>query len=171
MFTVTLRTDSRLRSAGTTGATIRRHDVPDGRAFGALSRSTPSSQSATKKSFCESLRRIATADAAALCAVAGVRTGRITSRESNQSAACDPASPHSCQRRPAGPTSVSAGKPLIFSPDFVAFVSFVPLRVLRRRRTENPSCRRIVAPSCKREAQSSGAAVGRSQPEASTLMR
>src|SRR6185436_2903204 len=108
-----------------TGATRRRHDVQDGRAFGALSRRTPSSQSATKKSFCESLRRIATADAAALCAVAGVRTGRITSRESNQSADCDPASTHSCQRRPAGPASASAGKPLIFGPDFVSLVSLV----------------------------------------------
>jgi MYXO-CTERM domain-containing protein len=54
---------------------------------------------------------------------------------------------HSCQRRPVGPTSASAGKPLIFNPGFVGFVSFVALGVVRRRRSEK---RRVVVPSCRR---------------------
>jgi len=37
------------------------------------------------------------------------------------------------------PTSAPAGKPVIFNTDFVAFVSFVPFVLMRRRRTGKTS--------------------------------
>ena len=131
--------------------TTRRHDVPK-RSRLRRSHEDHEAHKATQRKPCESLRRIAAADRAALRAVAGVRDGQPQTGQA-MNAGLWLAIPHSCQRRPQADVAVSGESRSYSAPTLWLFVLFVALGVMRRRRNNETSCRRLVAPSCKREAQ------------------
>ena len=132
------------------GATIRRDDVSTV-APSALLHEDHKAHKATQRRPCESLRRTATAGGAALRAVAGARTGRITSSPAkNRLLVIRPAlAPANTGRRPASPP---AGKPLIFSPDFVAFCELCGLCVYAPK-AQTVERRVVVSPPRRSSAQ------------------
>ena len=139
-FTVTLPScPRRLRRAGAARqdeTTTRRHD----------------------ENLYESLRRTLPVRGAALRAVTGVRNGWITSHSAKNLAACDPPVPHSCQRRPVGPTPPRTRRKVDMRPGARSSGSVC-------RCPDVPSwpqyLRRVVVSSCRRAAEGGPAAGGR----------